>query len=133
MSNKNKGTRLERELFHMFWDTKLFVALRAAGSGSATVPAPDLLIGSKKRNKILAIECKSGKDKRYLTKKEVSELKLFADKFGAEAWIGMRFNNMDWLFLKPDDLGVSKGKNFFVSLDLAKKKGINFSKLIKSN
>jgi len=128
MSNKNKGTRLERELFHMFWDTNLFVALRAAGSGSATVPAPDLLVGSKKRT--LAIECKSGKDKRYLTQKEVKELKLFSDKFGAEAWIGIRFNNVDWLFLKPEELGISKGKNYFVSMDLAKEKGISFKKLI---
>ena len=125
---KNKGTRTERELFHMFWDHGL-ACTRTAGSGSTTVPAPDLLIGSKNRK--LAIECKSGKDKRYLTKKEVEELVFFADKFGAEAWIGIRFNNVDWLFLKPEELGVSKGDNYFVSLDLARERGISFQKLIK--
>ena len=112
----------------MFWDTGEFVALRVAGSGSATVPAPDLLVGNQKRK--LAIECKSGKNKRYLTKKEVDELKFFADKFGAEAWIGLRFNNVDWLFLRPEELGVSKGKNYFASIDLAKENGISFENLI---
>ena len=128
---KKKGCRTERELHHMFWDTNLWASLRVAGSGSTTVPAPDLLVGNKNRK--LAIECKSGKDKRYLIKKEVDELKLFADKFGAEAWIGARFNNVDWLFLKPDDLGISKGENYFISIDLAKKKGISFQELIKLN
>jgi len=123
-----KGSRTERELFWMFWDTKIWAGIRCAGSGSTTVPAPDLLMGSKNRK--LAIECKSGKGKRYLTKKEVDELKFFADKFGAEAWIAMRFNNVDWLFLKPEDLGVSKGNNYFASIDLAKKKGISFDNLI---
>ena len=129
MSSKGKGTRLERELFHLFWETGLFVALRVAGSGSTTVPAPDLLVGNKKKK--FAIECKSGKDKRYLTKKEVDELKFFAEKFGAEAWIAVRFNNVDWLFLQPDELGISKGNNYFVSIDLAKEKGISFDNLIK--
>ena len=126
--SKNKGCRTERELFHMFWDSNMWVALRVAGSGSTTVPAPDLLVGNQNRK--LAIECKSGKNKRYLTKKEVDELEFFAEKFGAEAWIGVRFNNVDWLFLKPEELGVSKGDNYFVSIDLAKKKGIDFKSLI---
>ncbi|MEK6936464.1 MAG: Holliday junction resolvase Hjc [Nanoarchaeota archaeon] len=123
-----KGNRTERELFHMFWDNGL-ACTRTAGSGSTTVPAPDLLVGSK--NKKFAIECKSGKDKRYLTKKEVDELKEFSEKFGAEAWIAARFNNVDWLFLRPEDLGVSRGENYFVSIDLAKKRGISFQELIK--
>ncbi len=112
----------------MFWDNGL-ACTRTAGSGSTTVPAPDLLVGSK--NKKFAIECKSGKDKRYLTKKEVDELKEFSEKFGAEAWIAARFNNVDWLFLRPEDLGVSRGENYFVSIDLAKKRGISFQELIK--
>ncbi len=130
MGSKIKGCRTERELFRMFWESGL-ACTRTAGSGSATVPAPDLLVGSKNRK--LAIECKSGKDKRYLTKKEVDELKEFSEKFGAEAWIGARFNNVDWLFLRPEDLGVSKGNNYFVSIELAKKKGLSFQELIKLN
>lgn len=112
----------------MFWDTNLWVCIRTAGSGSTTVPAPDLLVGNQKRK--LAIECKSGKDTRYLTKKEVDELKFFSEKFGAEAWIGIRFNNVEWLFLRPEELGISKGNNYFISMDLARKKGINFNNLI---
>ncbi|MBI2671353.1 Holliday junction resolvase [Candidatus Woesearchaeota archaeon] len=124
-----KGVRLERELFHMFWNTGTWIANRSAGSGSTPMPAPDLIVGNKKRK--LAIECKSGKDTRYLTKKEVDELVEFSDKFGAEPWIGIRFNNMDWFFVKPKNLGVSKGQNYFISKDLAVKKGINFKTLIK--
>ena len=125
---KIKGTRFERELFHMFWDSGL-ACTRTAGSGSTTVPAPDLLVGNQKKK--FAIECKSGKNKRYLTKKEINELIFFAEKFGAEPWVGIRFNNVDWLFLKPNDLGVSKGENYFISLELAKEKGISFNDLIK--
>ena len=131
VGTKNKGTRLERELFRMFWESGDWAGIRTAGSGSTTVPAPDLLVGNKNRK--LAIECKSGKDKRYLTKKEVDELIFFAEKFGAEAWIAVRFNNVDWLFLRPDELGVSKGENYFVSIDLAKEKGFSFQELIKLN
>jgi Holliday junction resolvase len=112
----------------MFWDTRTWIATRAAGSGSTPMPDPDLIVGNKKRK--LAIECKSGKDTRYLTKKEVDELVEFSDKFGAEPWIGIRFNNMDWFFVKPKDLGVSKGQNYFISKDLAVKKGITFDTLI---
>ncbi len=115
----------------MFWDSNMWVCIRTAGSGSTTVPAPDLLVGNQQRK--LAIECKSGKDKRYLTKKEVEELIFFAEKFGAEAWIGVRFNNVDWLFLRPEELGVSKGDNFFVSVELAKERGISFENLINLN
>jgi|SRR3989344_7931434 len=112
----------------MFWDSGL-ACTRTAGSGSTTVPAPDLLVGNQKKK--FAIECKSGKNKRYLTKKEINELIFFAEKFGAEPWVGIRFNNVDWLFLKPNDLGVSKGENYFISLELAKEKGISFNDLIK--
>ena len=127
--NKIKGTRLERELFHMLWKTKIWACIRCAGSGSTPMPSPDLIVGNKKRK--LAIECKSGKDTRYLTKKEVYELVEFSEKFGAEPWIGIRFDNMDWFFVKPKDLGISKGQNYFISKDLAVKKGIDFKTLIK--
>ena len=126
--SKVKGSRLERELFHMFWNQKGWAGLRVAGSGSTTLPASDLLAGNGSR--ILAIECKSGKGRRDIKKKQVEELKTFSKLFGAEAWVGVRFDNMPWYFLQLGDLGKSKGKNYFVNPDLVIKKGIMFEELI---
>ncbi len=101
-----------------------------AGSGSMPFPCPDLLAGKKGR--ALAIECKSGKNTRYITKEQMNELTTFSRGFGAESWVGIRFNNEDWYFLKPQQLGKSRtGKNFFISRDLASEKGTTFKELIQ--
>ena len=104
---------------------------RIAGSGSTTIPATDLIAG--KDGRILAIECKSGKReiKRYLNNEQINELKEFSKRMGAEAWIGMRYDNEDWLFLLPKHLDKSKKGTYCVNLKLAKKKGILFEELIK--
>lgn len=126
--SKIKGNRTERELFHMFFDSGWGIS-RIAGSGSTPLPAPDLIAG--KAGRVLAIECKSGKGRRYLKEKEVSELKEFSERFGAEAWIGARFDNEKWLFLEISKLGKGRGKNFYVDLAYAKKYGLRFEELIK--
>ena len=129
MSSKNKGSRTERELVHMFFD-KSHAASRIAGSGSTPLLAPDILAGVNGR--VLAVECKSGKDKRYITKKQIKELKEFSRKFGAESWLGVRFDREGWYFLSLEDLDKSStGNNFVVDVDLAKKKGLSFDELIK--
>src|SRR3989344_2985518 len=46
MSVKQKGSKAERELLHMFW-AKNFATIRSAGSGSMKYPGPDLLVGKK--------------------------------------------------------------------------------------
>ena len=66
---------------------------------------------------------------KYLTVKEVTELQKFAQLFGAEPWIGMRFDDMKWLFLAIEDLKQS-GKSYAASVELAKKKGLTFEQLI---
>ncbi len=124
--SKKKGSRTERELVHMFFENG-WVAVRAAGSGSMPLPCPDILAGCSGR--ILAIECKSAKDDYiYLTKEEVSELNGFSKRIGGEAWIGVRFNNRDWAFLRAGKL-KSSGKHFAVNSRLAERKGINFKSL----
>lgn len=126
---KTKGNRTERELFHLFWDNG-WAIVRSAGSGSTPLPAPDLLAG--KENRTLAIECKSiKKGKRYLNKEDFDQLVTFASLFGAEAWLGIRFNNLEWHFVKPEDLELTKSNNYILSLNLIKNKGITFDKLIK--
>ncbi|MAG15824.1 Holliday junction resolvase [Candidatus Woesearchaeota archaeon] len=128
MSHKSKGINAERELIHAFWNNS-WSAVRIAGSGSSRYPSPDVLAGNGSRR--IAIECKASKDTaKYLTAKEVGELQTFAELFGAEAWIGMRFDDMKWYFLSLEDLKAS-GKSFSVSIELAKKKGLKFEELIE--
>lgn len=129
MSSKKKGSRIERELFHLFHSTGSHIAVRAAGSGSTPKPAPDLLVGGKGR--VLAIECKSGKGKRRdIKKQQIDELKEFSKLFGAEPWIAARFDNMPWYFLKINQLGKSKGSNYFINPKMAISKGIRFEEII---
>jgi len=131
MGSKTKGSRTERELLHLFWENKWF-CIRMAGSGSMPLPCPDLLSGKKGRT--LAIECKSSKgtQRRYIPKEQINELKEFSNGFGAEPWIGIRFNVMPWLFLKPSQLGKSNGSNYYIDRELAVKNGISFKELIKN-
>ena len=124
---KRKGTRAERELLHMFYNTNTWIASRMAGSGSIPLPSPDILAGYK--NKTLAIECKSLKNHYYhFSKKEIDELNEFAKRFGATAWLGIRFDNLGWHFIKPEQLKESK-KGHSVNLKLAQEKGIKFEEL----
>ena len=130
MSSKSKGSRLERELINKFFETGNHIALRAAGSGSTPLPCPDLIVGCN--GKVLAIECKGGKNTRYIKKKQIDELTEFSRIFGAKPLVGARFNNTEWLFLKIEDLKKSKtGNNFVVDINLAKDKGITFNELIR--
>ncbi|MCX6710021.1 MAG: Holliday junction resolvase Hjc [Candidatus Woesearchaeota archaeon] len=128
MNRKSKGSNAERELVSMFWKAG-WAAIRVAGSGSARFPNPDVLAGNKKRH--VAVECKTVHDiKKYLNSADVGQIREFSDKFGAEPWIGIRFDSDEWYFLSLEDLeGTSEG-NFVVSLQLAKKKGLLFSELI---
>ena len=129
MGSKNKGTRAERELLHMFYDTKIWACFRAAGSGSIPIPCPDLIAGNSSR--ILAIECKALKEKtKYFDKQEIKDLEEFANKFGAEPWLAVRFDNVGWFFVKSDQLDKTN-KNPSISLEKAKKEGLSFENLIK--
>jgi Holliday junction resolvase len=129
MSRKSKGIGAERELIHLFWGTNKWSAIRVAGSGSMKYPCPDVVAGNNIRK--LAIECKSSKDtNQYLTKEEVSQLKKFSSKFGAEPWIGVRFDKFKWFFMNIEDLKETD-KNYVISLESAKSKGLLFEELIE--
>jgi Holliday junction resolvase len=105
--NKAKGSNAERELISKFWEYG-WGAMRAAGSGSTRFPSSDILASNRFR--ILAIECKAVKsDKKYFEKEEIEQLETFADKFGAEAWIGIRFSRKDWFFVKRSELLMTEG------------------------
>lgn len=126
--SKRKGSNAERELAHMFHDNKWGV-LRAAGSGCATMPSPDILAGNGER--YVAIECKSIKDeKKYLHEDEVNQLKEFAKRFGAEPWVGIRFDYLTWFFIELSEVQKSKGKYYVITLAYARKNGKSFKELI---
>ena len=125
--SKAKGSRLERELVTLFFETNNFMPIRVAGSGSTPLPAPDLLVGGKGR--VLAIECKAGKDSRYIKKDQISELAEFSTRFGAEPWVGVRFDRFGWQFVKIEHLKASKGGNYLIDKEIAAKSGISFQEL----
>lgn len=127
---KIKGSRTERELVHLFNETGTWSAIRVAGSGLTKDPNPDVLAGNKKR--YLAIECKSLKGtSKYLYPEDIEQLKSFAYKFGAEPWLGIRFNHKGWYFIKPENLEKTKSSNLVVSVELAEEKGLRFNDLTK--
>lgn len=127
MNKKSKGTNAEREIIHRFFDND-WVAIRSAGSGSQQNPSPDILAGNNLRR--LAIECKTVNDtKKYFTKKEIDELVYFAQKFGAEPWVAVRFDRINWFFLNIEDLEL-KDKSYFIDVVIAKRRGLSFSQLI---
>ena len=84
--------------------------------------------GNKTRK--LAIECKSTKKQvKYLSQDDLTQLRDFASIFGAEPWIGIRFDVLKWYFISLEDLKTEK-QMYAVSLALAKTKGLLFEELI---
>lgn len=126
MSGKVKGINAERELVHSFWKWG-FACVRVAGSGSSRYPSADLIVGNK--NKKFVVECKvTKKDKKYFSKEEISQLITFADRFGAEPLIAVKFGRRGWFFVSIGDLDDS-GKNIYLSYEKALRLGKNIENL----
>jgi len=110
---KRKGSEAERELVQMLWGAGLG-AVRVAGSGVSKFPCPDVVASNGSR--VLAIECKSTKHRvKYIEPEQVSQLKKFAELFGAEPWFAVKFST-DWFFYKLKDLEKTKGGKFSINL-----------------
>ena len=128
MSVKSKGINAERDLIHKFWFENI-PAVRVAGSGSSKYASPDIIAGTRRRK--FVIEVKITKDsKKYLTKDEVYELKKFANLFGAEAWVAIKFKGSEWLFLPIGEIEETE-KCFLVEKEISEKKGILFEELAR--
>ncbi len=127
MNAKAKGTRGERELVKAFNEAG-WACFRAAGSGSSKYPSPDVIAANAVRR--LAIECKVTKDqKKYFASSELEQLRTFAQKFGAESWIGVKFSGEEWYFLMLEDLEQT-GNLFAVSVELAKRRGLKMGEVM---
>lgn len=127
MANR-KGERRERELVNRL-DAAGFAVMRAPASGSATErDLPDVLAGDGES--FYAIEAKSSNgDPIYLDGSEVQALEFFAESFGAEPRIGVRFDEEEWAFFHPDDLYVTEGGNYRVKLERAIAEGEDIPEL----
>lgn len=127
MSKYDKGARGERELIEILEEKKDYACLRAPASGASTKrELPDVLAGNG--DQVLVLEVKrwsKDKDYQYLTKKEVHDLKYFAEVFGGEYYIAARFDYGSWGFFKIEDLKETE-KNYRVdTFKSVEGKGIN--------
>lgn len=132
IGTKRKGTKAERELFHLFWENNWGCA-RVAGSGSTQKPSSDLIAANNEQKRLLAIECKAiGDNAKYFEPEEIEQLAQFAAFMGAEPWFAMRFNRQDWFFIHLNDVRQTEGGSFVISKEFAREKGKRFPDLINS-
>ena len=90
MTFYQKGANFERSLVRAFWDSG-FAAMRAAGSGSAPFPIPDII--AAKGSRVIAVECKTtSKDKFRLDKHDIGKLRIFSDRVSCEAYVAVKFD-----------------------------------------
>lgn len=115
MTDSNtKGSRGERELVNYLYDDGWGV-MRSPASGASTLnDLPDVLAGNGW--KTIAIEAKvCGDDVLYIPPDEVEQVIDFAGRFGAGAYIGVRFDieygdpsygadYPGWYFFHPEDI-----------------------------
>ena len=129
MSKKSKGTKGERDLDHCFWASG-WACVRVSGSGSMQFPLPDILAGNSKRR--LAIECKTTKAKsKYFSNEEIDNLVKFAEIFGAEPWVAVKFDRKCWQFIKATDI-KKKGLMYSVACESTESTKLGFEDLVSS-
>jgi Holliday junction resolvase len=128
MSNKEKGSKAERELYEMFIANS-YRAVRVAGSGRMDNADCDLIAG--KTGKKFGIEVKSTKkSSKYITKEQMESFSIFCEIFDLKPVIAIRFNRVGWFFLNPTDLEDS-GKNLVVNMETARTKGKRFAQFFR--
>jgi len=125
MSNKSKGSNVERELVKLFSENG-WRALRVAGSGVGEESPCDIIVG-KIGKKGYAIEVKSSrKEHIYIKKEQIEDFLLFSETIGLKPVLAVRFSYEGWLFLTPDKLQDS-GKFLSISRERAIQEGNRFS------
>jgi Holliday junction resolvase len=128
-----RGIYEERGLVNILWK-RGFAVVRVPASGSATKrPLPDMVAGSRKRGLHLAIEAKAiGAETIYVDKKCVDQLVEFAETFGCEPFLAVKFKGRarNWIFLRPEQLRSTKGKSLRVCLKDAVIEGIDIRTLV---
>ena len=112
MSNYSKGSDGEYELIDIF-EEEGFRAMRAPGSGTTERESPDLVIGNGETYYAFEVKRWKRDEYKYVEKRELEELWNWAEEFGAEPFLAVRFNYGDWAFFKKEELH-STDKNYRV-------------------
>ncbi|MBU4266522.1 MAG: hypothetical protein KKE96_04775 [Candidatus Altiarchaeota archaeon] len=111
MTRYEKGAKFERALVHDFWERD-WAAMRSAGSGNTSLPAPDLI--AAKDGKIILVECKStGREKLHL-KGAILALHEFSRVSGGRAYIAVKFLRKEPRFYEIG--GLMERKRFTISI-----------------
>ncbi len=123
------GSREERELVKMLWESD-YAAMRAPASGGATKkPLPDVIAGNGEI--YLAIEVKStSSDRIYINSEKIEGLLEFSGLCGAKPYIGAKFMRAKWRFVSIKDLKKTKKNNYRLDKDLAFLKGIELEEML---
>lgn len=128
-NKKAKGIDAERELLHKFWEFD-WACIRVAGSGSSRYPSPDVLASNGFRKIVMEVKVVNG-IKKYFTGQEIRDLNFFGERFGAESWVGIRFQENQWFFLPTSELIQTKSLNYSIDLITMKRKGFTFEEMLK--
>ena len=124
MSRYKKGANAERELIHTLFGMGFSVA-RVAGSGSSTLPCPDML--AFKKGRALAFECKAHSGKYLnIAEKQMSETIEWAKNARIDFYVGWKLPREGWLFLAPGHFRKNE-KNYSISINDARKKGLRIN------
>ena len=128
-NTKRKGSVAERELIKLFWEHG-WAAFRAAGSGSARHPCPDIIAGNSLRK--VAIEVKViHNTRKYFSAQEIHDLRTFSHIFGSEAWVAVKFHGNGWFFFSVEDLKETPA-GFSIGLHDAQLKGFSFESFLEN-
>ena len=127
MARYAKGANAERELIHKLYRSGFSIA-RVAGSGSSSLPCPDLIALTS--NKRLAFECKAH-DSNYLNipVQQMEELISWAGNAGTEFFIAWKLPRKGWHFLGPKLFKKNKA-NYSISKEQAIKEAVSFNVMI---
>ncbi len=128
MKNKTKGSNAERELLLMLFNNG-FAVSRVAGSGSSTLPTPDI-IGVKNR-KVVAIECKTKKGE-YLNIKDsqIQELVTWEKMSCCKAYVAWRVGKDKWFFIHISKLNKTN-KAYSIKRKEILEKGLCYAEFVK--
>ena len=129
-----RGIQEERTLVRKLWNTG-FAVMRAPASGSSTKMArPDIIAGNKSKGLQFAIEVKTTlKDCLYIREKSIDHLNTFAQRFGCQPILAIKFKRKrrKWIFINPDQLSFTQSLNYKITFRDALRLGIDFKTLIK--
>ena len=129
-----RGAQDERELVRLLW-RRGFAVIRAPASGGSTkMPRPDIVAGNSEREVQFAIEVKSThSESLYITHESLSQLVDFAQRFGCQPIVAIKFKGRgkSWLFVEPQQLTMTSGLNFKITLAEALRKGVDLKTLVR--